>query len=61
MSASLVGSEMCIRDRPETLMTTPRLDVRLCWMAVARASCWRNALTQRTACLLYTSDAADDM
>eukprot|EP00969_Alexandrium_andersonii_P069873 3084302-Alexandrium_andersonii.AAC.1 len=60
MSASLVGSEMCIRDRP-------------CFFG--RSSPTPNALTppsiggmsviMRTArplsCLLYTSDAADDM
>eukprot|EP00969_Alexandrium_andersonii_P244154 10787885-Alexandrium_andersonii.AAC.1 len=61
MSASLVGSEMCIRDRsppvpatatgtramtPATMMAKPSLLV-----VSARGS----------PCLLYTSDAADDM
>eukprot|EP00969_Alexandrium_andersonii_P074907 3304313-Alexandrium_andersonii.AAC.1 len=60
MSASLVGSEMCIRD--SVLLRPPRLRVRL--MA-------SNGFTARPAvassfelfpaCLLYTSDAADDM
>eukprot|EP00969_Alexandrium_andersonii_P017223 753404-Alexandrium_andersonii.AAC.1 len=60
MSASLVGSEMCIRDRPtpaEGRALPPQI----------------NRTTQPTpnvhrinnllpgACLLYTSDAADDM
>eukprot|EP00969_Alexandrium_andersonii_P197816 8738732-Alexandrium_andersonii.AAC.1 len=60
MSASLVGSEMCIRDsyddtgkypdqprRSPTATKTPDLDV--------------HARHQGGACLLYTSDAADDM
>eukprot|EP00969_Alexandrium_andersonii_P078394 3456941-Alexandrium_andersonii.AAC.1 len=60
MSASLVGSEMCIRDRGrpmgQCVSTQPqgrgasRGDLRLA-LAVG--------LLQR--CLLYTSDAADDM
>eukprot|EP00969_Alexandrium_andersonii_P173552 7672618-Alexandrium_andersonii.AAC.1 len=60
MSASLVGSEMCIRDslrramprssRPGALM---RPAVTLTSRLVARGS--------TVACLLYTSDAADDM
>eukprot|EP00969_Alexandrium_andersonii_P122442 5412808-Alexandrium_andersonii.AAC.1 len=60
MSASLVGSEMCIRDRIRGR----------CRPAAARGrSCGRRAVTGRgrefgrglEACLLYTSDAADDM
>eukprot|EP00969_Alexandrium_andersonii_P145850 6450981-Alexandrium_andersonii.AAC.1 len=60
MSASLVGSEMCIRDSVT------------CALAGALASAERAAspaaaalappgLAQFCACLLYTSDAADDM
>eukprot|EP00969_Alexandrium_andersonii_P079437 3502407-Alexandrium_andersonii.AAC.1 len=60
MSASLVGSEMCIRDRPEAARAVGE------WCV---GSCGNRATTnhqQRTvapccACLLYTSDAADDM
>eukprot|EP00969_Alexandrium_andersonii_P321970 14225387-Alexandrium_andersonii.AAC.1 len=60
MSASLVGSEMCIRDRP-------------CAPSVARSSaCGATSSTEYSStrppsrpspstCLLYTSDAADDM
>eukprot|EP00969_Alexandrium_andersonii_P261416 11557279-Alexandrium_andersonii.AAC.1 len=61
MSASLVGSEMCIRDRPlrpsdSGSARTPAQDAPLGslgdqFRGRARAS----------ACLLYTSDAADDM
>eukprot|EP00969_Alexandrium_andersonii_P208649 9215530-Alexandrium_andersonii.AAC.1 len=60
MSASLVGSEMCIRDRPPA----------------AGSGSWRvhalrylycpltydfNTYAEAHNCLLYTSDAADDM
>eukprot|EP00969_Alexandrium_andersonii_P105147 4639595-Alexandrium_andersonii.AAC.1 len=52
MSASLVGSEMCIRDRSPRcapLEGTP-------W---TRTGTWGGR--RSWACLLYTSDAADDM
>eukprot|EP00969_Alexandrium_andersonii_P130575 5774123-Alexandrium_andersonii.AAC.1 len=61
MSASLVGSEMCIRD--STLFGI-----------VGQVPAWKHGTTFKpgdgppgalpgppTACLLYTSDAADDM
>eukprot|EP00969_Alexandrium_andersonii_P059227 2609024-Alexandrium_andersonii.AAC.1 len=60
MSASLVGSEMCIRDScccprcargPSTATSATT--------APARHSA--AALSSRGSCLLYTSDAADDM
>eukprot|EP00969_Alexandrium_andersonii_P255902 11312692-Alexandrium_andersonii.AAC.1 len=60
MSASLVGSEMCIRDSLGTLRKRPPSDIE--W----RSEC--SKLSQRAhgarhpcSCLLYTSDAADDM
>eukprot|EP00969_Alexandrium_andersonii_P091561 4041364-Alexandrium_andersonii.AAC.1 len=59
MSASLVGSEMCIRDSPRTPRHS-RLPPPFGWtgggiggLLAPRPPC--------TACLLYTSDAADDM
>eukprot|EP00969_Alexandrium_andersonii_P127529 5637286-Alexandrium_andersonii.AAC.1 len=60
MSASLVGSEMCIRDSPapRTLDKVARVVGR------AGGAGHRRALPRRVrarACLLYTSDAADDM
>eukprot|EP00969_Alexandrium_andersonii_P148133 6549015-Alexandrium_andersonii.AAC.1 len=61
MSASLVGSEMCIRDRG-----APRSRPALACLTsqVARPRLRRRdpkwPLQDRT-CLLYTSDAADDM
>eukprot|EP00969_Alexandrium_andersonii_P175056 7742315-Alexandrium_andersonii.AAC.1 len=60
MSASLVGSEMCIRDS----------NCRGCSGPPSTPCCRRGAPGRRTAtggssgrwgCLLYTSDAADDM
>eukprot|EP00969_Alexandrium_andersonii_P193663 8554015-Alexandrium_andersonii.AAC.1 len=61
MSASLVGSEMCIRDRRAQrcpaqtpgVSTTPR-----CPPAHGTGTA---TAPLRCPCLLYTSDAADDM
>eukprot|EP00969_Alexandrium_andersonii_P080220 3535314-Alexandrium_andersonii.AAC.1 len=60
MSASLVGSEMCIRDSPW------RLVVRLLPRSLSGLDrrCVLGRLFGRRLrgfCLLYTSDAADDM
>eukprot|EP00969_Alexandrium_andersonii_P027144 1183672-Alexandrium_andersonii.AAC.1 len=62
MSASLVGSEMCIRDRPRGARWRtrglgpggPRRRRR-----GGRRRRWRAG--KCAGCLLYTSDAADDM
>eukprot|EP00969_Alexandrium_andersonii_P020059 875891-Alexandrium_andersonii.AAC.1 len=60
MSASLVGSEMCIRDSANTTAFTTqasrgtRVSLQLRPEDAPRAG-------QGLACLLYTSDAADDM
>eukprot|EP00969_Alexandrium_andersonii_P259847 11489875-Alexandrium_andersonii.AAC.1 len=61
MSASLVGSEMCIRDSASSVKrksTRPAPHGGLAWW-VSRPS--RCNLWAPSACLLYTSDAADDM
>eukprot|EP00969_Alexandrium_andersonii_P172720 7635589-Alexandrium_andersonii.AAC.1 len=61
MSASLVGSEMCIRDRFCGVLVLLRVLVA-CWALVSRrmlAFC--GVLMPLRICLLYTSDAADDM
>eukprot|EP00975_Prorocentrum_lima_P037782 7947898-Prorocentrum_lima.AAC.1 len=60
MTSSLVGSEMCIRDR--FLVATSWHDT----MGPARLQALVNSsktapLMRSCACLLYTSDAADDM
>eukprot|EP00969_Alexandrium_andersonii_P072179 3185348-Alexandrium_andersonii.AAC.1 len=61
MSASLVGSEMCIRDRRCGAL---RGAVRCCAVRCRAVPCggtaWR-CMVLHGACLLYTSDAADDM
>eukprot|EP00969_Alexandrium_andersonii_P341044 15074877-Alexandrium_andersonii.AAC.1 len=61
MSASLVGSEMCIRDRSSSL---PALVQPSPSHARSRTGCTAPEVRSRAtspACLLYTSDAADDM
>eukprot|EP00969_Alexandrium_andersonii_P199081 8791524-Alexandrium_andersonii.AAC.1 len=61
MSASLVGSEMCIRDRfyPSVVAPSRSRDPRGRPHTGASAACELLGLKRR--CLLYTSDAADDM
>eukprot|EP00969_Alexandrium_andersonii_P049580 2176233-Alexandrium_andersonii.AAC.1 len=61
MSASLVGSEMCIRDRvPRLGGHTPQRD---CHQLPVLSPIRREPDLRKKshACLLYTSDAADDM
>eukprot|EP00969_Alexandrium_andersonii_P046016 2019391-Alexandrium_andersonii.AAC.1 len=60
MSASLVGSEMCIRDRLQRVWSSflappahRTCDLGLVRRVVPSGKCG--------GCLLYTSDAADDM
>eukprot|EP00969_Alexandrium_andersonii_P242379 10704773-Alexandrium_andersonii.AAC.1 len=60
MSASLVGSEMCIRDS----LPDPLRKRRGCALAgVLRAESQPESVVgdAKAPCLLYTSDAADDM
>eukprot|EP00975_Prorocentrum_lima_P047350 9900095-Prorocentrum_lima.AAC.1 len=60
MTSSLVGSEMCIRDR--ALLLAQLAFARRQWLKAGLA---REPDADPTArgiyCLLYTSDAADDM
>eukprot|EP00969_Alexandrium_andersonii_P231864 10238950-Alexandrium_andersonii.AAC.1 len=61
MSASLVGSEMCIRDS-ESVPAHARACERQCAPMLASAhESIRVCRTPCESCLLYTSDAADDM
>eukprot|EP00975_Prorocentrum_lima_P023646 4975980-Prorocentrum_lima.AAC.1 len=61
MTSSLVGSEMCIRDRGNEVMKylplpDTCLSEQLLFMVAASLR-----LRPYSFCLLYTSDAADDM
>eukprot|EP00969_Alexandrium_andersonii_P136617 6043684-Alexandrium_andersonii.AAC.1 len=60
MSASLVGSEMCIRDRPlrAAIRLTPQSAMRKTKHRLTRSNL---EVRGPKNCLLYTSDAADDM
>eukprot|EP00969_Alexandrium_andersonii_P015470 676382-Alexandrium_andersonii.AAC.1 len=60
MSASLVGSEMCIRDSNRTPQSCASRVLSMCHRAVIQTTT-PSSLTFRQGCLLYTSDAADDM
>eukprot|EP00969_Alexandrium_andersonii_P095827 4231994-Alexandrium_andersonii.AAC.1 len=61
MSASLVGSEMCIRDSFLPLDSNWQQRAVLRGRSAPRAARGRQTRTPRWGCLLYTSDAADDM
>eukprot|EP00975_Prorocentrum_lima_P036204 7617516-Prorocentrum_lima.AAC.1 len=60
MTSSLVGSEMCIRDSWKIFAAFPKL---LLATASGRGGQGKNGArtVSLTSCLLYTSDAADDM
>eukprot|EP00969_Alexandrium_andersonii_P310743 13731094-Alexandrium_andersonii.AAC.1 len=60
MSASLVGSEMCIRDRGRPYARRRRLPHQLV-QSYAREPQGKSLRIAAECCLLYTSDAADDM
>eukprot|EP00969_Alexandrium_andersonii_P345582 15275288-Alexandrium_andersonii.AAC.1 len=60
MSASLVGSEMCIRDRPLPSPQKSAQELRLWKPLDTKPGSGANSRLNE-ACLLYTSDAADDM
>eukprot|EP00969_Alexandrium_andersonii_P041936 1839650-Alexandrium_andersonii.AAC.1 len=61
MSASLVGSEMCIRDsgapRARAILAVGRFQLSQARLAPTG----RPSAERPGRCLLYTSDAADDM
>eukprot|EP00969_Alexandrium_andersonii_P179372 7930563-Alexandrium_andersonii.AAC.1 len=60
MSASLVGSEMCIRDRHIGVQVCRHVRAGNSGRALV-ASSRPSRSTAGRGCLLYTSDAADDM
>eukprot|EP00975_Prorocentrum_lima_P011121 2362260-Prorocentrum_lima.AAC.1 len=60
MTSSLVGSEMCIRDRKSSAILSKH--VAYAQPQHPRKECSSSMLMHwRKNCLLYTSDAADDM
>eukprot|EP00969_Alexandrium_andersonii_P144788 6402745-Alexandrium_andersonii.AAC.1 len=61
MSASLVGSEMCIRDRARTPIGKPIWRTSEMAARATEGSHERASTARQGGCLLYTSDAADDM
>eukprot|EP00975_Prorocentrum_lima_P012052 2558879-Prorocentrum_lima.AAC.1 len=60
MTSSLVGSEMCIRDRPLRRSHTIQVEL-ICQMMKIMQYQGKSVVTHFMDCLLYTSDAADDM
>eukprot|EP00975_Prorocentrum_lima_P025535 5370400-Prorocentrum_lima.AAC.1 len=60
MTSSLVGSEMCIRDRRRSLRQSVNELLRGGRGTRARR-CSGTGRKSAGSCLLYTSDAADDM
>eukprot|EP00969_Alexandrium_andersonii_P118472 5239470-Alexandrium_andersonii.AAC.1 len=61
MSASLVGSEMCIRDSSITPQGVCRSASAIKFSLVDFVSSICSIIAVNCSCLLYTSDAADDM
>eukprot|EP00969_Alexandrium_andersonii_P209741 9265095-Alexandrium_andersonii.AAC.1 len=61
MSASLVGSEMCIRDRTSKARGCGGGQLRRTGHSCCSSEPEGRGRRGETACLLYTSDAADDM
>eukprot|EP00969_Alexandrium_andersonii_P329770 14572977-Alexandrium_andersonii.AAC.1 len=61
MSASLVGSEMCIRDSHNDGEAIISEGVRARVPVAVVRTAGLCMYVQRELCLLYTSDAADDM
>eukprot|EP00975_Prorocentrum_lima_P013125 2786339-Prorocentrum_lima.AAC.1 len=60
MTSSLVGSEMCIRDRPGS-GGRPSARTQISAITGAWSLTPPGSPTCPAPCLLYTSDAADDM
>eukprot|EP00969_Alexandrium_andersonii_P179269 7925301-Alexandrium_andersonii.AAC.1 len=61
MSASLVGSEMCIRDRARVVWRRTQPGVGGPEGSETDGGGTGPPTSQEGGCLLYTSDAADDM
>eukprot|EP00969_Alexandrium_andersonii_P036931 1618463-Alexandrium_andersonii.AAC.1 len=61
MSASLVGSEMCIRDSASSCALGPLVAARSGTTPAPASPTTAPERNGAPPCLLYTSDAADDM
>eukprot|EP00975_Prorocentrum_lima_P010580 2245769-Prorocentrum_lima.AAC.1 len=61
MTSSLVGSEMCIRDRRKTVSLALINRSHFCFQQLPTVRRIVLLLDHGDCCLLYTSDAADDM
>eukprot|EP00975_Prorocentrum_lima_P029670 6228789-Prorocentrum_lima.AAC.1 len=61
MTSSLVGSEMCIRDRDIGAYDNLMGDHWFKRMRVHADQAGKETVVRAQPCLLYTSDAADDM
>eukprot|EP00969_Alexandrium_andersonii_P032235 1407778-Alexandrium_andersonii.AAC.1 len=61
MSASLVGSEMCIRDSSPSFACCVGLRPTAAGRSRGVSRSAGRSLGEGRGCLLYTSDAADDM
>eukprot|EP00969_Alexandrium_andersonii_P161037 7116670-Alexandrium_andersonii.AAC.1 len=61
MSASLVGSEMCIRDSFWAPAAQPSHSTSVSSCRSGRPTSQEAPRRSASTCLLYTSDAADDM
>eukprot|EP00975_Prorocentrum_lima_P001154 245393-Prorocentrum_lima.AAC.1 len=60
MTSSLVGSEMCIRDSLQH-DSLPDNAIPVSSLSITTSPGLHQQLECQTTCLLYTSDAADDM
>eukprot|EP00975_Prorocentrum_lima_P023650 4977279-Prorocentrum_lima.AAC.1 len=61
MTSSLVGSEMCIRDSPTAPHNGSATMTMQLFLSMNCPGTSPRCLPTCTSCLLYTSDAADDM
>eukprot|EP00975_Prorocentrum_lima_P052459 10997501-Prorocentrum_lima.AAC.1 len=61
MTSSLVGSEMCIRDSPRCLLVKALMFPPQELSEFQSKSTSSSKTAVLSVCLLYTSDAADDM
>eukprot|EP00969_Alexandrium_andersonii_P346020 15295791-Alexandrium_andersonii.AAC.1 len=61
MSASLVGSEMCIRDSSRNSAVAAAWPTTMATPTTRTTPKTTTTATMTATCLLYTSDAADDM